>query len=111
MGGVIVVGAGRSQPICLWMWCLYTPHHCRENCTTICFSINCPTVICVPTICYFYERCHWRTLRPPGLFTYIFTNAFSTLFPFILFYFILQFTIIYTPHLLANKEIKGIDNR
>jgi hypothetical protein len=22
----------------------------------ICFSINCPTVICLPTICYFLER-------------------------------------------------------
>jgi hypothetical protein len=55
MGGEIVVDAGRS-----WSTCLehdaYIHDHCHESVITICLSVNCPTVIFLPTVCYAFER-------------------------------------------------------
>ena len=35
--------------------CLYN-YHCLDTFMIIWSAINCPTVICLPTVCYFYER-------------------------------------------------------
>ena len=88
MGGVIVIGASRSRPICLCMWCLYIHDHCREYHITMRFSINFPRVICLPTVCFLHERCRKGKLCPPGLFTSKFTNATIALLPLFTFYFI-----------------------
>src|SRR6266566_2830068 len=37
----------------------------------ICFSINCPTVICSPTICYFQERASSENYGPRFYLNYI----------------------------------------
>jgi len=37
----------------------------------ICFSINCPTVISLPTVCYLQERSLYWKLWPPGLLFHI----------------------------------------
>ena len=55
MGGVIVVDAGRSRSTCLGRDA-YIHDHCHESIITMRFSINCPTVICLPTVCYVFER-------------------------------------------------------
>src|SRR3989337_137071 len=55
MGGVIVVDAGRSRSTCLRRDA-YIHDHCHESVIIICFSINCPTEICLPTVCYVFER-------------------------------------------------------
>ena len=89
---------------------LYTHDHCRENRITIRFSINCPTVICYPPYAA-YMRDVAREHYGPRVYSLIYLQTLSL--PrclYLLFDFILQFTIIYTPHLLANNEIKGIDN-
>ena len=40
----------------------------------ICFSFYFPTVICLPTVCYFLERSLLWNLRPPGLFSIILSS-------------------------------------
>ena len=39
----------------LWTWCLYT-WSCLDNLITICFSINCSTVICSPSVILMLSR-------------------------------------------------------
>ena len=46
-------------------------------------SINCPTVICLPTVCYFSREKPLVKSTPLGLFFIIF--AFAIYFPFLLF--------------------------
>ena len=46
-------------------------------------SINCPIVICLPTVCYVQERSHQWNLQPPGLISHIFAFAIYFLFAFI----------------------------
>ena len=46
----------------------------------------------------------------PRVYSQQIDKIFNTLLPFTCFYFILQFTTIYTPHSLANNKFKGIDN-
>jgi hypothetical protein len=55
ISGVIVVDAGRSRCTC-HRRNAYIHDHTMNNVITMRFSINCPTVICLPTVCYFYER-------------------------------------------------------
>ena len=55
MGGVIVVDAGRSRSTCLGRDA-YIHDHCHESVRIICFSINCLKLICLPTVCYVFER-------------------------------------------------------
>jgi hypothetical protein len=55
MGGVIVVDAGRSRSTRIGHDA-YVHDHCHEYVITMRFSINCPTVICLPTVCYVFER-------------------------------------------------------
>ena len=55
MSGVIVVDAGRSRST--YLGCdAYIHDHCRESVIIICFSINCPTVIFLTTVCSALER-------------------------------------------------------
>ena len=81
---------------------------------TMRFSINCPTVICLPTICYVFEREasseKMKTMPPRVYFKHIIKTK-NILLQFIYFYFALQF--IYLPIqdlILASNEFKGIDN-
>ena len=55
IGGVIVVDAGRSRSTCHG-GNVYIHDHAMSNVITMRFSINCPTVIFLPAVCYFYER-------------------------------------------------------
>src|SRR3989337_1548334 len=56
----------------------------------ICFSINCPTVICLPTVCYFLERASSETYGPRVYQSHI-TKTLKILLPSIFIYFILYF--------------------
>ena len=97
----------------LWTWCLYIHDHCREHRITICFYVNCPTVICYPPYAA-YMRDAARENYGPRVYSLIYLQ--TLLLPcclyllFILFFNLQLSTIIYTLHLLANNEIKGIDN-
>jgi hypothetical protein len=55
IGGVIVVDVGRSRSTCHGRNA-YIHDHAMNNVITMRFSINCPTVIYLPTLCYFHER-------------------------------------------------------
>ena len=78
---------------------------------TMRFSINCPTVICLPTVCYVFEReASSENYGPRVYFNHI-TKTKNTLLQFIYFYFVLQFIHLPTQDLiLASNEFKGIDN-
>src|SRR3989337_344534 len=66
MGGVIVVDAGRSRSTCL-RCDAYIHDHCHESVITMRFSINCPTVICLSTVYYVFEReASSENYGPPG---------------------------------------------
>ena len=66
MCGVIVVDAGRSRSTNL-TWCLYNDH-CMDIVIIIWSSINCPTVICSPTVCYFsWEKALVKPTAPGSL--------------------------------------------
>ena len=67
------------------MWCLYNDH-CLDIVMIIWSSINCPTVICSPTVCYFYQEKPLVNLWPPGLFIY-----------YICLYDLFSFSFIFRP--------------
>ena len=82
-----------------------------NNVITMRFSINCPTVICLPTVCYVSREMPLVKTMAPGSTLIILLKTKNTLLQFIYFYFILQF--IYLPLsdlILASNEFKGIDN-
>jgi hypothetical protein len=55
IGGVIVVDAESFRFTC--HGCnAYIHDHAMNIAITMRFSINCPTIICLPTVCYSYER-------------------------------------------------------
>ena len=58
----------------LWMWCLYT-WSCLDNVIIIWSSINCPIVICLPTVCYFCREKPLVKSTTPGLLFIIFSFA------------------------------------
>ena len=110
MSGVIVVDAGRSRSTCLGRDA-YIHDHCHESVITMRFSINCPTVICLPTVCYVFEREASSENYGPRVYLKYKKKTKNTSLNFIYFYFILQF--IYLPLqdlILASNEFKGIDN-
>jgi hypothetical protein len=75
------------------------------------FSINCPAVICLPTVCYSYERDASSENYGPRVYFNHITKTKISLLQFIYFLFTLQF--IYLPLsdlILAIIEFKGIDN-
>ena len=62
---------------------------------TMHFSINYPTVICLPTICYFYEREATRENYGPGVYFNHITKAKNTLPPFYYLYLLYNLSIYY----------------
>ena len=78
---------------------------------TMRFFINCSTVICLPTVCYFFERAvSSENSGPRVYFNHIIKNK-NTLLQFIYFYFTLQFNHLPIQDLiLASNKFKGIDN-
>ena len=78
---------------------------------TMRFSINCPTVICLPTVCNVFEREASSENYGPRVIYLSYIKSKNTLLQFIYFSFVLQF--IYLPiqdSILASNEFKGIDN-
>jgi hypothetical protein len=77
----------------------------------MCFSINCPTVICLPTVCYVLERDASSENYGPRIHPNHITKTLIYLLQFISFYFHLQFINLPLSELiLAINESKGIDN-
>ena len=76
-----------------------------------CFSINCPTVICLPTVCHAYERDASSENYGSRVYFNHITKTKNTLLQFIYFYFTLQFVYLPLPDLILEiNEYKGIDN-
>ena len=78
---------------------------------TMCFSINCLRVICLPTVCYVFEREASSENYGPRVYFNHKKKTKHTLLQFSFFYFLLQF--IYLPLqdlILASNEFKGIDD-
>ena len=92
-------------------------------------SINCPTVICLPTVCYFPREKPLVKSTPPGLFFIIFSFKIyfylllfsdlliqkykNTLLQFLVIYFILRYYKIYLsnlPQFYLSFYPWGIDN-
>ena len=76
------------------------------------FSINCPTIVCLPTVCYAYERdASSENYARRVYFNHIAKTLF-TLLQFIYFYFTLQFIYLLPLFdlILATDEYKGTDN-
>ena len=65
------------------------------NVITMRFSINFPTVICLPTICYVFEREASSENYGLRVYFYYIRKTKNSLLQFIYFYFVLQF--IYLP--------------
>ena len=55
MGGAVVVDAGRSWSTCLGRDA-YIHDHRLEYRHNYVFLVNCPIVICLPTVCYLFKR-------------------------------------------------------
>src|SRR3990170_2446378 len=82
-----------------------------NNVITMRFSINCPTVICLPTVCYCFKREASSQNYGPRVYLNHITKTKNTLLQFYTFYF--SFLFIYVPLselILASNEFKGIDN-
>jgi hypothetical protein len=92
MGGVIVVDAGRSRSTCLGPDA-YIHDHCHESDIIICFSINCPTVICLPTVCSALEREASSENYGPRVYLYHILKFKNVLLQLIYRYFILCFCL------------------
>src|SRR6266566_5832560 len=94
MGGVIVVDVGRNRSTCFGREA-YIHDHCHESIITMRFSINCPTVICLPTVCYVFEREASSENYGPRVYFKYKKKTKNPLLQFIFSYFVLQF--IYLP--------------
>jgi hypothetical protein len=105
MSGVIVVDAGRSRSTCFGRDA-YIHDHCHESVITMRFSKNCPTVICLPTVCFVLEREASSENYGPRVYLYHILKSKNTLLQFIYFYFILQFTfyLSLSELILANNR-------
>ena len=60
----------------------------------ICFSINCPTVICLPTVCYFLREASSEIYGPRVYLNHI-TKTLKILLPFYFFILFCIFVSIY----------------
>ena len=110
MGGVIVVDAGRSRSTCLGRDSYIHDHSLGYRHDYFLFyqlpNSNLFTHHMLPR----REMSLRNTMAPGSIHLYI-RKRYIYLAAFIYFLFILHLsTIIYTTHLLANNEIKGIDN-
>ena len=106
MCGVIVVDAGRSRSTCHGRDA-YICDHCHEYVITIRFSINCPTVIYLPTVCYVFER--EASSENYGPRAYLKYKKKLKIYPlnFIWFYFILQFINLPLQDLILANDHRG----
>jgi hypothetical protein len=112
MGGVIVVDAGRSRSTCLGRDA-YIHDHCHESVIIICFFINCPTVICLPTVCFALEREVSSENYGPRVYLYHILKFKNTLLQFYLFYLVLlSSNLLYLSllDLTFASDQEGIDN-
>ena len=78
---------------------------------TMCFSINCPTLICSPTVLSVLEREASSENYGPWVYFNHIKKSKIPLLQFYLFYLVLPF--IYLPIqdlILTNNEFEGIDN-
>ena len=110
MCGVIVVDACRSPSTYLGRDA-YIMIIALDIVISMCFSINCPTVICLPTVCYALKReASSENYGPRVIYhCYINKNHKNTLLQFIYFYFILQFTL--SIYLSLRDLILAINRR
>jgi hypothetical protein len=94
MIGVIVVDVGRSWSTCLGRDA-YIHDYCHESVITMRFSINCPTIICSPTVCYVFEREASYENYGPGVIYLSYIKSKNTLlqFYFLYFYFAIYLSI------------------
>ena len=82
-----------------------------NNIITLRFSINCSTIISLPTVRYLFERKASSENYGPQVYFYHITKTKNTLLRFIYFYCTLQFIHLPLSNLiLASNEFKGIDN-
>ena len=89
----------------------YIHDHCHEYVITMHFSISCPIVICLPTICYVFEIEASSENYGPGVYFYHIAKNKKYFAAIIYFYFTLQFIYLSLSELiLASNEFKGIDN-
>ena len=72
MCGVIVVDAGRSRSTNLGRDAYIINDHCLDIVMIIWSSINCPTVICLPTVFYFSREKPLVKPTTPGSLSHIF---------------------------------------
>ena len=126
MCGVIVVDAGRSRSTNLGRDA--NNDHCLDIVIIIRSSINCPTVTCLPAVCY-VERPLVKPMAPGSSFSYylplrsnfllhLFLDLLNqkpknTLLYFILFaiyYFNLSQIYLPSMHCFWRRYPKGIDN-
>src|SRR4030066_114906 len=84
---------------------------------TLRFSINCSTVICLPTVCYFKREASGETYGPPGLFSIIYFQIYKpknpkipccNLFVFTLFYVLVIFYIYRYQISHLQVTVKGL---
>ena len=68
-----------------------------NNIITMRYSINCPTVICLPTICHAYERDASSEDYGPRVYLSHIIKSKNTLLQFIYFAFYLSTTIGFDP--------------
>src|SRR3990170_4132830 len=97
---VIVVDAGRSRSTCFGCDA-YIMIIALDSIIIICFSINFPTVICLPTVCYFLERDATSESYGPRVYfyhkiylVYLYKNTKKYLPHFFIFY--LFINLLYT---------------
>ena len=82
-----------------WMWCLYT-WSLHWSVITMCFSINCKTVIYLPIVCYVFEREASSENYGPGSTFILYKNTkipCCTSVYFILQFILLSTTMIFDP--------------
>jgi hypothetical protein len=85
MCGVIVVDADNIGLLILDVMPIYMII-ALDIIMIICFSINCPTIICLPTVCYLREKPLVNTMAPGAYFIIIAKtlNHFAAIY-FVLF--------------------------
>ena len=98
------------------MWCLYN-HHCLDIFMIIWSYINCPTVICLPTICYFsWEKPLVKStalgsllkhicLRDLFLFVFIFRSINPKIQKYLSAIFIYLFYLVFPRDLFIQSTI------
>ena len=103
----------------LWTWCLYR-WSCLDNLITMHFSINCSTVICLPTICFVSrQKPLVKTMAPGSIFYHIIFQIYKikitkipccNLFTFILFHTFTYLLYLSLSDLILASNREGMEN-